>query len=52
MEESFKLVRDFHDWDLLIGIWRDPGEGVSGVTFRIAPKGFTANLPAPSAPLP
>jgi len=44
-DERLSLVRDFHDWDVAIGIWRDPQRDDSGVSFSIRPKGYPLNLP-------
>jgi hypothetical protein len=42
------LVRDFHDWELGIGAWRDPLKDDWGVSVSIVPRGFAANLPTPA----
>ena len=47
-DERVGLVRDFHDWDVAIGYWRDPQRDDSGLSFSIRPKGYPLNLP----PLP
>jgi hypothetical protein len=44
-DERVSLVRDFHDWDVVIGVWRDPQRDDSGVSFSIRPKGYPLNLP-------
>ena len=44
-DERLSLIRDFHDWDVAIGYWRDPQRGDSGFSFSIRPKGYPLNLP-------
>jgi len=44
-DERVGLVRDFHDWDVSIGYWRDPQRDDSGLSFSIRPKGYPLNLP-------
>jgi hypothetical protein len=44
-DQSLGLVRDFHDFDLSIRLWRDPQKDDSGVSFSIRPKGYPVNLP-------
>jgi len=44
-DERVGLVRDFHDWNVTIGYWRDPQRDDSGLSFSIHPKGYPLNLP-------
>ena len=44
-DERLSLVRDFHDWDVAVGFWRDPQRDDAGLSFSIRPKGFPLNLP-------
>ncbi len=44
-DERLSIIRDFHDWDVAIGFWRDPQRDDSGLSFSIRPKGYPLNLP-------
>ena len=46
--QRLNLVRDFHDWELSIGAWRDPLKDDWGMSIGLVPKGFAVNLPRPA----